>query len=309
MTPPHTHTTTISSVVKGNGCHPTGQSVNMLTIHPIPVKGWYPASRLHSLTSLPPPHPPTPQAKGRGRGHVVCLQCVQDPFGERRGSFDYQSILQRLELLKEVLSQQVSDSSDVDELSDSDTEVNGEKSWPWPCLLRICVQRTSKCDRVEAGCMGDVYMYVFKSESFFFLKSLNVWQWGMILLLPFYHLVLLGIHQKFPDTRYWLDSSDEKLLHFFKEASFSSCALCHAVKTTCSTPQPRLIWVCLQQPSWTLNMHFGRCQTGYPSVVSSLLEIGRSRRESGLMWQQLHLDSSHWGSCTSIALIEAAAPR
>ena len=53
---------------------------------------------------------------------------MQDPFGERRGSFDYQSILRRLEVLKETLSQQVSDSSDMDEFSDSDTEVNGEKS-------------------------------------------------------------------------------------------------------------------------------------------------------------------------------------
>ena len=91
---------------------------------------------------------------------VSCLQCVQDPFGERRGSFDYQSILQRLEVLKETLSQQVSDSSDVEELSDSDTEVNGEKSWPWPSLILVCVRMTSKCDRVDASCvwgMGDVW--------------------------------------------------------------------------------------------------------------------------------------------------------
>ena len=43
----------------------------------------------------------------------------------------------------------------------------------------------------------------------------------------------------------------------------------------------RLIWVCLQQPSWTLDMHLQRYQTGYPSVVSSLLRIGGSRRERG----------------------------
>ncbi|KAK7092742.1 ubiquitin-conjugating enzyme E2 Z-like [Littorina saxatilis] len=55
-------------------------------------------------------------------------QTMQDPFGERRGCFDYQSILKRLEALKETVSQEACDSSDLDELSDSDTEVNGEKS-------------------------------------------------------------------------------------------------------------------------------------------------------------------------------------
>lgn len=50
-------------------------------------------------------------------------QSMQDPFGERRGVFDYQKILTRLEKLKDQLSSCMSDSSDIDDLSDSESEM------------------------------------------------------------------------------------------------------------------------------------------------------------------------------------------
>ncbi|XP_076456156.1 ubiquitin-conjugating enzyme E2 Z-like isoform X2 [Babylonia areolata] len=55
-------------------------------------------------------------------------QTMMDPFGERRGVFDYKSILQRLEALRESLIKEGSESSDVEELTDSDQEVIGNKS-------------------------------------------------------------------------------------------------------------------------------------------------------------------------------------
>ena len=89
--------------------------------------------------------------------------------------------------------------------------------------------------------------------------------------------------QKFPDTRCWLDSPDKQLLHFFPPRTFlQQLRTLPCGKTTCSTPQPRLIWVWLEQPSWTLDLSIWWSQTGYPSVVSSLPGIGRCCREKGL---------------------------
>ena len=48
--------------------------------------------------------------------------------------------------------------------------------------------------------------------------------------------------QKFPDIRHWLHSKDKGLLHFIKEPSFSSFALCHAVKLLVPLLSPRWFW-------------------------------------------------------------------
>lgn len=45
----------------------------------------------------------------------------QDPFGEKRGQFDYKSILKRLEKIKMTVSEKQSVSSD-EESSDTDLE-------------------------------------------------------------------------------------------------------------------------------------------------------------------------------------------
>ena len=109
------------------------------------------------------------------------------------------------------------------------------------------------------------------------------------------------MHQKFSDVRHWLDSPDKKLLHFFcfkKTFLQQLCVLTYG-EITCSTPQSRLIWVCLQQPSWTFDTHLRRSQTGYPSVVYSLLGPGRSRRKRGLantMGAAAAAPRCHWGS-------------
>lgn len=50
-------------------------------------------------------------------------QTMQDPFGERRGMFDFQNILKRLEEIKKRLDEKYENSSDND-LSDSETETS-----------------------------------------------------------------------------------------------------------------------------------------------------------------------------------------
>jgi len=50
---------------------------------------------------------------------IISDLCFQDPFGEKRGSYDYEMILKRLESIKTVLAekqttQEDSDSSDTD---------------------------------------------------------------------------------------------------------------------------------------------------------------------------------------------------
>ncbi|KAL8570196.1 ubiquitin-conjugating enzyme E2 Ze [Nucella lapillus] len=55
-------------------------------------------------------------------------QSMLDPFGDRRGTFDYKSVLRRLEGLRETLVKDGSESSDPDELTDSDGEVIEDKS-------------------------------------------------------------------------------------------------------------------------------------------------------------------------------------
>lgn len=52
---------------------------------------------------------------------------MQDPFGEKRGNFDYQSILKRLEAIKKTLSEKQEKSSD-DEYSESDNDTNSAAS-------------------------------------------------------------------------------------------------------------------------------------------------------------------------------------
>ncbi|CAH1775779.1 unnamed protein product [Owenia fusiformis] len=47
---------------------------------------------------------------------------MQDPFGEKRGKFDYTNLLKRLEAIKQRLAEMEDLSSDLDELSSSDTE-------------------------------------------------------------------------------------------------------------------------------------------------------------------------------------------
>ena len=69
---------------------------------------------------------------------------------------------------------------------------------------------------------------------------------------------------------------------FFQSTFLQQLCTLPSGETACSTPQPRFIWVCLQQPSWTLDTHRWRSETGYLQLFSSLLEIGRSRRETGL---------------------------
>ncbi|XP_046328169.1 ubiquitin-conjugating enzyme E2 Z-like [Haliotis rufescens] len=49
-------------------------------------------------------------------------QTMQDPFGERRGIFDYQGIKKRLDVIKAKLDENLDNSSDNDDLSDSETE-------------------------------------------------------------------------------------------------------------------------------------------------------------------------------------------
>ena len=53
------------------------------------------------------------------------MNIFQDPFGEKRGKFDFQSILQRLEALKDKFQpeESISDLSDSD--SQTDTVENG----------------------------------------------------------------------------------------------------------------------------------------------------------------------------------------
>jgi ubiquitin-conjugating enzyme E2 Z len=49
-------------------------------------------------------------------------QTMQDPFGEKRGKFDFQSLLQKLELLKDKFHKE----SSCSDLSDSDSELSKE---------------------------------------------------------------------------------------------------------------------------------------------------------------------------------------
>ncbi|XP_025081138.1 ubiquitin-conjugating enzyme E2 Z-like [Pomacea canaliculata] len=51
-------------------------------------------------------------------------QTMQDPFGERRGTFDYQSVLTRLEALKASLCHEPPEASDPEDSSDSETEMS-----------------------------------------------------------------------------------------------------------------------------------------------------------------------------------------
>ena len=74
----------------------------------------------------------------------------------------------------------------------------------------------------------------------------------------------------------------QKIAPFFQRTFLQQLCTLPCGETKSSTPQPRLIWVCLQQPSGTLDTLLRRSQTGYHSVVFSALEIGRSRRERGL---------------------------
>ena len=109
---------------------------------------------------------------------------------------------------------------------------------------------------------------------------------------------ILGMHQKFPDT-YWLDSPDKTITPFLQRTFLQQLCTYPCSETTCSILQPRLTWVCLQQPSWTLDIHLRRSQTGYHWVVSSLLWIGRSHRERGLantLGVAAAAPHSHWES-------------
>ena len=55
------------------------------------------------------------------------LLFFQDPFGEKRGHFDYQSILKRLETIRNTLSEKQDKSSD-EEYSESDNDTNSANS-------------------------------------------------------------------------------------------------------------------------------------------------------------------------------------
>ena len=70
---------------------------------------------------------------------------------------------------------------------------------------------------------------------------------------------------------------------FFQRTFLQQLRTLPCGETICSTTQPRLILICLQKPSWTPDMHLWCSQTGYPSIVSSLLGIERSRWERGLV--------------------------
>ena len=107
----------------------------------------------------------------------------------------------------------------------------------------------------------------------FFFFTLLMWDYfklcttiTSIQLFPF--MPLLGMHQKFPDIRYWLDSPDKTITYFFQRTFLQQLCTLPCIETNCSTPQPRLIWVCLQQPSWTLDMHRQFSQTGHSSCFS-----------------------------------------
>ena len=68
-----------------------------------------------------------------------------------------------------------------------------------------------------------------------------------------------------------------------EEPSSSSYAQIPSGETTCSTPQHRLIWTCLNSPRERSTCVFGALKQGTgPLLVSSCLEIGRSRRQRGL---------------------------
>ena len=113
------------------------------------------------------------------------------------------------------------------------------------------------------------------------------------------------MHQKSPDTPYWVDSTKNYSIFFLQRTFLQQLCTLPCGETTCSTPLPRLIWVCLQQPSWILNMHLQRSQTRYPSVVSSLLGIGRSCREKGLvnmLGAVAAAPCSHWENQLSLLL-------
>jgi hypothetical protein len=50
---------------------------------------------------------------------------LQDPFGEKRGKFDYKSLLKRLQVLKEKYGKAAeSDDSELEEAPESDAETN-----------------------------------------------------------------------------------------------------------------------------------------------------------------------------------------
>ena len=111
--------------------------------------------------------------------------------------------------------------------------------------------------------------------------------------------MVLGILQKFPDTHTdWTHQT--KLLRLFSFLFFSEepsvSGFAQSGETICFT-QPRLIWVCLQQPSWTLNMHLQRSRTGYPSGVSSFVRNGRCGRDRGLA----NTVGARGSSCTSVS--------
>ena len=64
--------------------------------------------------------------------YVFFFLIFQDPFGDKRGSFDYQSILKRLQAIKKKLDEK-QELSDVEESTDSETEALGSsnQSWYW----------------------------------------------------------------------------------------------------------------------------------------------------------------------------------
>ena len=73
----------------------------------------------------------------------------------------------------------------------------------------------------------------------------------------------------------------KKITPFFSRTFLQQLCTLPCNETTYSAPHPRLIWVHLPQPLWMFDMHLQHSQSGYLSVVSSLLEIGGSHRESG----------------------------
>ena len=83
--------------------------------------------------------------------------------------------------------------------------------------------------------------------------------------------------QKFPDTRYWLDSPGKQLFHFFREPSFGSYAFWHVVKPLVPSLSPGTSSTALMNATHASSALSNKV----PFNCFSLLEIRRIRRKKG----------------------------
>ena len=92
-----------------------------------------------------------------------------------------------------------------------------------------------------------VFIDYFSFMFLFFITAIKV-ERGILISLAMIAHFLFG----------WLSTSAAILSNFL----FGDNACRFVFSATCSILNPRLIWVCLQQPSWTLDMHDRRSRTG-----------------------------------------------